>query len=93
LDWVAIGVSAYGLVRDDRILALVYWSGADVAELAGGDHEPVVTAAGFSWVACDVPWDHFYLFEAPHPSERDWRRARVLGASAYFEQAGRGART
>jgi hypothetical protein len=88
LDWVAVGVSAFGLVQDDRILAVVYWSPADVAETADGGHEPVVTEAGFSWVASDAPWDHFYLCGAPHPSDHEWSRARELAAHAYFAHAG-----
>jgi hypothetical protein len=32
----------------------------------------------------DGPWDHYYLFEAPEPSEHGWERARREAAFAYF---------
>jgi hypothetical protein len=82
LDWVAVGRGAFGLVLSGHIVALVYWEGADVAELGG---EPVVTDAGFSWVPADRPWEHFYLFATPNPGEADWPQARALAARAYFE--------
>jgi hypothetical protein len=43
----------------------------------------VVVEAGFSWVATDAPWEHFYLFEAPEPSGRDWEHARREAAFGY----------
>jgi hypothetical protein len=84
LEWVEVGRSAFGLVHDGRVVALVYWRGADVAEVGGLDCEPVVVEAGFSWVPSDAPWDHFYLFEAPEPSECDWDCARREAAVGYF---------
>jgi hypothetical protein len=83
LDWVEIGRSAFGLVHDGRVVAIVYWRGADAAEVEGLDGEPVVVEAGFSWVATDAPWEHFYLFEAPEPSGRDWEHARREAAFGY----------
>jgi hypothetical protein len=83
LDWVEIGRSAFGLVHDGRVVALVYWRGADAAVVEGLDCEPVVVEAGFSWVPTDAPWDHFYLFEAPEPSRREWERARREAAFGY----------
>jgi hypothetical protein len=87
LDWVEVGRSAFGLVHDGRVVALVYWRGADAGELEGFDCEPVVVDAGFSWVPSDAPWDHFYLFEAPEPSEGDWERARRAAALSYVARA------
>lgn len=88
LDWVAVGTSAFGLVFTGQIVALVYWQGADVAELDGPRGDPVVTDAGFSWVPADRPWEHVYLFQAPNPAEADWGRARELAARAYFAWTG-----
>jgi hypothetical protein len=85
LDWVAVGPGAFGLVWDGRIMALVYWERAGVAQRSGPGGEPVVTDPGFSWVPVDLPWEHFYLFQAPNPVEGDWARARELAARAYFE--------
>jgi hypothetical protein len=82
LAWVAVGERAFGLVCAERIVALVYWEPANVAEQAG---DPAVTEAGFSWVPTDLPWEHVYLFEASAPCEGDWARARELAARAYFE--------
>jgi hypothetical protein len=87
LEWVEVGPSAFGLVHDRRLVALVYWRGPDAAELAGLKSEPVVVEAGFSWVPADAPWDHFYLFEAPEPCPRDWERARREAAGAYLALA------
>jgi hypothetical protein len=87
LEWVAVGGSAFGLVHDGRVVALVYWRSADAAELEGLDREPVVVEAGFSWVPSDAPWDHFYLFEASEPCRRDWERARRDAAFGYFARA------
>ncbi|MCW3049888.1 MAG: hypothetical protein JWO74_4172 [Solirubrobacterales bacterium] len=84
LEWVAVGCSAFGLVHEERVVALVYWRGADAAELTGADCEPVVVEAGFSWMPFDAPWDHFYLFAAPEPSPGDWERARREAASAFL---------
>lgn len=84
LSWVAVGGSAFGLVYLERIVALVYWERADVAELGGPGGDPVVTDAGFSWVPVDQPWEHFYLFEAPDPRDGAWEQARVQAAHAYF---------
>jgi hypothetical protein len=84
LDWVSVGGGAFGLVLDGRIVALLYWDNADVAELREPPGEPVVTDAGFSWVPADRPWEHFYLFDAPEPDYRDWQQARDKAAHAYF---------
>jgi hypothetical protein len=84
LEWVEVGRSAFGLVHDGRVVALVYWRGADAAEVEGLDCEPVVVEAGFSWVPSDAPWDHYYLFEAPEPCGRDWERARREAAFSYL---------
>jgi hypothetical protein len=84
LEWVEVGRSAFGLVHDERVVALVYWRGADAAVVEGLDCEPVVVEAGFSWVPTDAPWDHFYLFEASEPSKRDWERARRDAAFSYL---------
>jgi hypothetical protein len=84
LEWVEVGTSAFGLVHDGRVVALVYWRGPGAARIDGLDFEPVVVEAGFSWVPSDSPWDHFYLFEAREPSQRDWERARRGAASGYF---------
>jgi hypothetical protein len=84
LEWVEVGRSAFGLVYAGRVVALVYWRGADAAEVAGVHCEPVVVDAGFSWMPGDAPWDHFYLFEAPEPSPSDWERARREAACGYL---------
>jgi hypothetical protein len=86
LHWVAVGVAAFGLVLGGRIVAIVYWEGADVAELAA-DGEPVVTEPGFTWVWAQQPWEHFYLFPAPDPVPEAWERAREEAARAYLEHA------
>lgn len=36
--------------------------------------------------AADLPWEHYYLFQAPNPAEDDWARGRELAARAYFER-------
>jgi hypothetical protein len=82
LAWVAVGALAFGLVHAGQIVALVYWERADVAELDG---DPAVTDAGFSWVPAGLPWEHFYLFAAPHASADAWAQAREQAARAYFE--------
>jgi hypothetical protein len=84
LHWVAVGGAAYGLVLGGRIVALVYWEDADVAE---ADGEPVVTDAGFTWVLSHRPWEHFYLFPAGDPEPSHWARARGAAAAAYFDWA------
>ena len=88
LNWVAVGERAFGMVFSGRIVALVYWESTDVAETGGPGGEPVVTDAGFAWVPADLPWEHFYLFQAPNPAESDWARARELAARAFFEWTG-----
>ena len=42
--------------------------------------------AGFARVPADLPWEHYYLFQAPNPAEDDWVRARELAARAYCER-------
>jgi hypothetical protein len=84
LHWVAVGARASGLVFAGRIVALLYWQGAQPAEL-GEPGVPAVGDAGFSWVPTDVPVDRFFLFGAPNPAEGDWARARELAAGAYLE--------
>ena len=81
LAWVAVGEAAYGLVLGGRVVALVYWERANVAELDG---DPVVTDAGVLWVPTELPWEHYYLFAAPSVSDEDWVRAREQAARAYF---------
>jgi hypothetical protein len=85
LEWVALGTRACGLVFAGRIVAVVYWHGAEDAELREHSGAPDVGEAGFSWVPADLAVDHFVLFEAPNPQESDWIRARELAAGAYSE--------
>jgi hypothetical protein len=84
LDWAQVGAWTFGLVFAGRIVALVYWQGAEVADLGGPDVALVARDAGFAWVPADLPVDHFFLFEAPNPAEDDWIRARALTAEAYL---------
>jgi hypothetical protein len=85
LEWVAVGERAFGLVHAGRIVALVYWEHANVAELGEIGGEPTVTQSGFAWVAADAPWEHFYLFETEVPGEESWAHARDMAARAYFD--------
>ena len=84
LGWVPVRELTFGLVFAERIVALVYWQGAEMADLGGPDGAPMARAAGFAWVPADLPVEHFFLFEAPNPAEHDWIRARELAAEGYF---------
>jgi hypothetical protein len=52
--------------------------------VGGSGGEPVVTAARFSWVAVEAPWEHFFLFEAPEAGPGEWGQARRSAAHAFF---------
>jgi hypothetical protein len=82
MDWIAVGARAFALVVAGRIVAIVYWHGAELGEPGG---VPAVGDAGFSWVPADLPVDHFFLFAAPNPAEGDWARARETAADAYIQ--------
>jgi hypothetical protein len=53
------------LVIDDRIVALLYWSGAALGHEGGPDGEPVVTDSGWFWVATDDPDNHSQVHAPP----------------------------
>jgi hypothetical protein len=75
--WVRLGHDGFGLVEIDRLVGVVYLTGADPAVDEGG--EPVVGEPGYYFVDSERPRNTVWIAGV----DVDWERAR-MGAAIEF---------
>jgi hypothetical protein len=56
--WVRLGAAAYGLIVEDRIAAIVYFTPSAAGEQLEPGEGPSVLDCGYYLVDINAPWDH-----------------------------------
>jgi hypothetical protein len=85
-DWVSLGRDSYGLIEDDRIVAIVYWTPAGAGESLEPGAGPDVLDAGYYVVDVNRPWDHECIVEG---AKHDWERVCQSASQEFFNQRAR----
>jgi hypothetical protein len=69
--WLSFGGHAFGLAQGSRVIAVLYWTAAEVAEIDG---EPAVRGAGFFLVEVDATERRLHVLDGADDSEH-WLQA------------------